>query len=587
MQPETVCSSRRELTEDTAVRWTQTAWGRRGQRICASATQRWAAFVAHYSLRDKWLIVALLIGLGLGLQGFTWGRYDCLNADRMAFSGIFPKGGPAFRPSGYLKPPFYTYLNYFLARAPADRITGAFLFWMKPHERDALNCRMRVSFARILNLAMFALCTMAIFVLATRYYGTGAARVAALLFASSAGFMPYQVFLTTDLAVVFVMLAAFLFAVRVTNHPGMSNSVMAGLLAGLAGATKYNGIAIAVVLPIAHLFAGRAGNPFVDALKRKSAWACGLCVPLGFVLGNPYAIFDWSRFKTDFLYNYATTPVYHGISTGNSYGHFLRCFLEIYGWPTALLLAVAIPVGLAAVMMRRKESRSWQPWLMAAAFFMVYFYQIGGFPRLETRFVLPVAPFAMIMASAGFAPMLRLRPAFQAVVAAIVLYNVVCGWWVGRLFVDDPRNYIHAFARERLQHGGVVEWSRSLPKLEGLPVDPTIHTIYTGLKQAEMFKNMFRGDPAMAATVAQKETQVTADWFAKSSRQARNPDYIMWCSIDLDGATLPEYNALFDASSGFRVIYDAKSPELPAWVYPQGTEFLQQRTTIWEKAPTN
>ena len=530
-------------------------------------------------------MLALLLGLALGLQGFAWGRYDCLNADRMAFRGIFPKDGPAFQPSDYLKPPFYTYLNHFLARVPADRITGAFLFWMQPHERFALNRQMRVAFSRALNLAMFALCTTGIFIVARRYFSVRGARAAAVLFSTSAGLVPYQVFLTADLAVVFMMFASFLFAVRILESPSMGNSIAAGLLAGLAAATKYNGLLVAVCLPLAHLLTNSSGNAVADAFKRKSAWLCGLCVPLGFLSGNPYALFDWSRFRADFLYNYATTPVYNGVTTGNSYGHFFGSFAEIFGGPTSVLLAIAIPLGFVWVMLGKSASKPWRPWLMAAAVCIAYFAAIGRFPRLETRFVLPLAPFVMVLGSAGFAAIGQLRAVLPAVVALLVAYNVTCGWWVGRLFIEDPRNFVHLFAREHLWNGGSVEWSRSLPKLEGLPVDPKIYTIYTGLRQAAMFEKMFASDPAMASAVAQKETQVAPEWFSKSSRQARNPDYIMWCSIDLDGLTIPEYEALFDESSGYRVVYDARSPALPRWVYPQNTEFLQQRTTIWERLP--
>lgn len=543
---------------------------------------RTLSLVQRHGLRDKFLIAALALGFLSGIQGFTWGHFDCLNLDKMAFQNIFRKDHLPFQPANYLKPPFYTYLNHFAARIPAMVATTP-LFWKESHARYAIFSQIRLWLGRTLNLLMFAACTVAIFILARRYFSLNAARCAALLFATSAGFLPYQIFLTTDLAVTFMMLASFLFAVKIVKNPSMSISVAAGLLAGLAAATKYNGLAVAVALPIAHLMACRTGNPFLAALNRKSAWICGLCVPAGFILGNPYAIFDWSKFKTDFLYNYTVTPVYNGATSGTGYKLFFNAFYEILGMPGTYLVGIAAVIGFFVILINMRKTNAWQLWILAFAVFSLYAYKIGEFPRMETRFVLPATPFALIMASAGFVPLLRLKLAFFPIVAAILAYNIACSWWTGRLFAEDPRNYVTEFAKNNLQNGGIVEWSRSNPKLEDLPVKLTLHQIRTGLERAAMFDKMFANDPAMHAAVKKNETQVTPEWFSIESRKARNTDYVIWCTIDLEGIVQKHYEALFDESSGYKVVYDAKSPQLPSWVYPNHTEFTRNRTTIWEK----
>jgi hypothetical protein len=545
------------------------------------------SLIQKHGLRDKFLIAALALGFLSGAQGFNWGHYGCLNLDKMAFQNIFSRERLPFQPSSYVKPPFYTYLNHFVARIPAMTISSVF-FWKKSHERYGIFLRVRLWIARTVNLLMFAGCTTAIFILIRRYFSLQSARVSALLFATSAGFVPYQIFLTTDLAVVFMMMASFLFAVKIINNPSMSNSVTAGLLAGLACATKYNGLAVAIALPLAHLMACRDGNPFLAALKRKSAWICGLCVPLGFVLGNPYALFDWSRFKADFIYNYTVTPVYSGATSGTGYDKFFQSFFEIYGVPASYLLLAAALIGLVVLFLPRLRSAgAWHLWVLAAAVFALYTYKIGAFPRMETRFVLPAAPFALILASLGFVPLLRAKILFIPILALILSYNVACSWWTGRLFIEDPRNYVPEFARKNLQNGGIVEWSKSNPKLEALPVKPTRHQIKTGLERAAMFDKMFADDAEMHAEVKKKEVQVTPDWFSVESRKARNTDFVIWCTIDLEGIVRHHYEALFDESSGYRVVYDAHSPKQPDWVYPKRTEFTRNRTTIWEKIPAS
>ena len=432
---------------------------------------------------------------------------------------------------------------------------------------------------------MFAACTTAIFILIRGYYNLGAARFAALLFATSAGFVPYQVFLTTDLAVIFVMLASFLFALRIIKNPSMSNSIAAGLLAGLAAATKYNGLAVAVALPLAHLLACHSRNPLKESMKRKSAWVCGICVPFGFLLGNPYTLFDWEKFRADFLYNYTVTPVYNGATSGTGYRRFFESFYEIFGVPGTFFLGVALVLGLGFVLLNLKASTAWQLWIMAGAVFALYTYKIGAFPRIETRFVLPAAPFLLIMASAGFVVLLKARILSVSVLVVILSYNVACCWWTGRLFANDPRNYIPEFAKQKLQTGGIVEWSKSNPKLEALPVKLQIHQIHTGLERAAMFDKMFADNPEIHSMVKAKEVQVTPEWFSVENRKARKTDYVIWSTIDLEGIVRKYYDALFVESSGYRVIYDAHSPIQPDWVYPKRTEFTRNRTTIWEKIP--
>jgi hypothetical protein len=546
--------------------------------------QKLHLLVQRHGLRDKILILSLVLGFFAGVQGFTWGRYDCLNLDKMAFQSLFDKNRLPFQPARYVKPPFYTYLNHFLARIPAMTVSSLF-FWKKSHERSEIFLVVRTWLARTLNLMMFAACTTAIFIMIRRYYNLGSARFAALLFATSAGFVPYQIFLTTDLAVIFVMLASFLFALRIINNPSMGNSIAAGLLAGLAAATKYNGLAVAIALPVAHLLACRSSNPLVEAMKRKSAWICGICVPLGFLLGNPYTLFDWKKFRADFLYNYTVTPVYNGATSGTGYRRFFESFFEIFGVPGTFFLGIALIFGLAFLLLNLRKSLAWQLWLMAAAVFGLYTYKIGAFPRIETRFVLPAAPFLLIMASAGFAIFLKARFLSVPLLAAILAYNLACCWWTGRLFADDPRNYIPVFAEEKLQTGGIVEWSKSNPKLEALPVKLQIHQIQTGLERSAMFDKMFADNPEIHSMVKAKEVQVTPDWFSADSRKARNTDYVVWCTIDLEKIVRKHYEALFDESSGYRVIYDAQSPKQPDWVYPKRTEFTRNRTTIWEKIP--
>ena len=536
-------------------------------------------------LRDGWLAVALLLGIALGVQGFTWGTYDCLNLDRMALKNVLGKQRPPLHPGSFLKPPFYTYMNHFLARVPAQTFASN-LFWMPNADRFDLYLKLRLSMARFWNLALFSGCVVLVYTLAREFYCIESGRICALLFATSAGFVPYQVFLTTDLAVIFMMLASFAGACAVSRNPSMGWSVAAGLLAGLAAATKYNGIIVAAALPVAHLIASR-GNPLMACLKRPAAWVCGLAVPIGFVLGNPYSLLDLHSFIGDFIYNYKVTPVYGGETRASGYGNYFQAYFEIFGWPGLLFILAGMGIGLTVVLRSLKISPAWKLCCLALVVGGLYSWKIGSFPRMETRFVLPSAPYVLLLGAAGFGAMMRARWLTAPALAGVVVFNLACGWWMGELFRNDPRNELLAYARDHIPPGSSIEVSASIPRLADLPErDYALHRIPTGFDRMENFSERFARDEDVMKVVNRKREPLGLEWFSRESRAKRNSSWIFWSTIDIENSTRRFHEEVVSGKSGYRVVWDGSSPKLPRWVYPQNTEFLQNRSTILAKNPT-
>ncbi|MDX2079842.1 MAG: glycosyltransferase family 39 protein [Terrimicrobiaceae bacterium] len=535
---------------------------------------------------DRWLLGALAVGMLLGVQGLGWGRYDCLNLDRLAFQTVMSEERRPFEPARFVKPPLYTYLNLFLARWPAEFLVRQ-VPGMTKSERRAWTRETRVVFARFWNLAMFAGMIALTYGVTCAAFGQASARASSWILATSAGFVPYKIFLTTDLALLFFMLAAFAASVRILKHPGIGISIVAGLLAGAAGAIKYNGIAIAVCLPLAHLLASR-GNPILACLRRPAAWLCGLAVPVGFIIGNPYSVIDFPKFWEGFYYNYTVTPVYNGAGEGTGYVEFVRRFVEIFGWPGSLLLGGMALIGLVPVIrsLREPESNTWKVWLLAAVAFALYFWKIGAFPRMETRFVLPTAPFLLILAAAGLGAFFRWKWLAVPVLAVLLLYNVVCSWQTAELFRLDPRTRALAWADQNLKGQATLESSGSCPQWQYLPGrEFRIHRIPTGLERKQNFAELFADDPDMLSRVSRFESREDLTWFSPEARARRDPQWIAWSSIDLEGIARPFYEALSQPGSGYRVVFNESSPSIPRWSYPRYTEFLRNQLVIWEKNP--
>jgi hypothetical protein len=172
-------------------------------------------------------------------------------------------------------------------------------------------------------------------------------------------------------------------------------------------------------------------------------------------------------------------------------------------------------------------------------------------------------------------------PAFAAVIA----YNLVCGWWVGNMFRSDPRMEALALAGREVGVHATVEVSRSIPRLQDLPgMDLRVIRIPNGIEMSANFSKIFAGDDEIQEAMDRWQTKEGPEWFTPRARRERNPDWIFWSSIDLERIVQNEYEALSKDGSGYAVVFDKSSPPFPWWTYPRYTEFIQNRVTIWKKS---
>jgi hypothetical protein len=308
-------------------------------------------------------------------------------------------------------------------------------------------------------------------------------------------------------------------------------------------------------------------------------------VPVGFLIGNPYTLLDWPTFSADFLYNYKVTPVYNGATAGTGYGAFFRAFIEILGWPGSVFVLLATLVGLVALRSARGRNGA-HLWLLSAVVFCAYTMKIGSFPRMETRFVIPAAPFAILLAAAGFSALLRAKWLTVPAFVMIAFYNVACGWQVGIAFRKDPRMRALDYAGAHLEDQATVEVSGSIPRIQDLPGKKLkIIRIPTGLERRENFTKMFAADQDIQAGIARWEAKTDISWFSREARKQRNPDWIFWSTIDLESIARKYYEELFEKGSVYEVVFDEPPVVFPPWSYPRHTEFIRSRVTIWKKTP--
>jgi 4-amino-4-deoxy-L-arabinose transferase-like glycosyltransferase len=105
-----------------------------------------------------------------------------------------------------------------------------------------------------------------------------------------------------DVPSTFLLMACFCWCVKVYQRGQRRDYVLAGLLGGLAVATKYSTGIIAVSLLTAHaLRCRRAGQPLWSNGGNRLLIAAAAASALGFLLGCPYALLDLPEFARGFV----------------------------------------------------------------------------------------------------------------------------------------------------------------------------------------------------------------------------------------------------------------------------------------------
>ena len=373
-------------------------------------------------LKSPWLLPALILAdLILRLQGLDWdeGR------------GLHPDEGNLVRAAASLGwtrliPDFHAYndLALWLPKLLA-----------RPFCDTSLEYCLRLS-ARAVSALFSAAAVWAMAALAGRLAGRGAALATALAAGASAPLIQWAHFGTTESALVFLVAALWLQAVRwqqgVIGPTGMA--LVTALLLGLGFGLKTSVVAMAIIPLIALVLAGR-----VDAARlRALAWAVPLTVVLA-LASTPSLIFATS----DWL---ATMRFENGVVTGSTPVFWTRQFEGISGplyqlrqlWGgtegVGLLLALA---GL--VLTPRPQWRNLAP---GFGFAILYAGLTFGWHAAFFRYLAPLFPVVLVLAGIGAARIVEQVPSRSArtlVGAALALITLTGLDLAASYQARDPR----------------------------------------------------------------------------------------------------------------------------------------------------
>jgi hypothetical protein len=318
-------------------------------------------------------------------------------------------------------------------------------------------------------------------------------------------------------------------------------------------------------------------------------------VVVGFVVGNPFSVLDFQTFKNDFVYNYIVTPVYDG-QTGHSYWSFFWHVLEVIGLPSFIFCLAAIGYSVVAATMEEKQSIRTGTIVLSLSVLLLYYYKFASFPRLETRFVLPLVPFFLVISAALWNQIKANKILVSALALIIIGYNIACDFYVGSRFLHDPRTHLLSWAKKNIPENSFVEidpYTPSLTDSERKNLKETATPNVSGRER--IFARAFNNDPFIVGTEDLKKEEERVAWYSLPQLLKRKPEFMGLNSLYYDRfiepglkqdlyPTMKDYfQKLLSEQYPYKIVFEEESKHAPTWVYPREIDFLYNRVTILAK----
>jgi dolichyl-phosphate-mannose-protein mannosyltransferase len=363
------------------------------ERSLGSAWQR--------AIGSAWVARALVggllaLGLGLRLWGLDWGLPWAFHPDEINYvdhaQDIITSG--SLNPNYFENPSLLTYLvalELVVARALGP-LAGPLRF-----DLPASAYLLARLDSALLGTASLAL----VLAIGRALFGRVVGLVAALLLAVAFLHVRDSHYGVNDVPSTALLLLSVWYSLRLWRQPRLRWYLLAGLAGGLATSTKYNMGFFFVPLLVAHLLGGRRLSRG-GLLGLAAAALAGLA---GYLLGTPYTLLDFAKFRTDFL-----TQLGYGNNRWLGQGDepvpllYLTSLLQGFG---ALALALALAALIWGLLVPERRAGV----LLVAAFPLAYLAFMLPKALFFPRFALPLLPFLALLAALALVELASRLPA--------------------------------------------------------------------------------------------------------------------------------------------------------------------------------
>jgi hypothetical protein len=346
------------------------------------------------------LPLILLIALAVRLWGLGFGLpYIIARPDETEMAG--PAVGFL---TGDLRPPYFEwptlftyvtsflYVVYFYLTRPFTDYASLAAF--AESRRQSVAPFLYIT--RSLSALMGVLTVWWVYAICRRLFDETIALVAALFLALSFLHVRDSHFGVADVAMTGLVMLAVLAILKWRDTGIRLHAAEGGLIAGLAGSTKYNGLGMCVPFIVAlveRAIDDRRARSGKYARRRftLALVAFSVAMAVGFFGASPYILIDWSRFTSAVSGVAAHLAEGHGVMLGRGWSYYAGVMLPAaIGWP----MFVAGTAGMLALLTTRFRD--------AAVLFacpVAYYLVAGRGYTVFARYIIPVLPFLCIAAA--------------------------------------------------------------------------------------------------------------------------------------------------------------------------------------------
>jgi len=383
------------------------------------------------------------VALWLRWANFTWMHID----ERVFVERTLGFWGGDLNPHFFNYPTLQLYLasltQYLYFVLFSDAQIEAFIAYAYFADDQAI-----LAIARGLTTVMAVATVPAAAALGHRLYGASGGLVAGFLLCILPLHVRYSHLATTDAPATLWMTLALLFAVRIVQQGRVRDFVLAGICAGLAGASKYP---TALICPAI----------LAAALCSQSAWRWRglaltiLCAGFSFALTSPYVLLDFGAFWRDF--------------SGMANEHLLnrnafalsktRPLAGLYALPSHLYYGAGLAFALALLAALAYRPRGWRrDELVVVVAFALFVLLLAFSSSTFMRYALPLAPLSAVLCARLFSELAQQKLAIALVGLAFLSAEPLYSSWQlhHALTGRDTRTEAAAFLAQHSPQGDMI-----------------------------------------------------------------------------------------------------------------------------------
>lgn len=267
--------------------------------------------------------------------------------------------------------------------------------------------------SRMISAAISTVTVGVLYLLARKFLLSKGSLLATLVLALSVGHFQHGHFITTESWLTLEVVLTAYFSVLLLNEKEEKAkwkwAVLAGIFWGLGIATKIVGLSFGI-MPVAAVF-GPTKSAF-GGFRRVKNWIlimiiCGLTAMIVGIIGSPYNLIDFQSFWREQSYM-------QGVTVGKFKPPFVIIYentkpyiyqlIKIWPWIMGPAGVLAV-VGVVGVLRDVREKRS--KWLTLLIWPVIYFLAAGIWYAKFSRYMVPLLPFAAILAGKGAEVLLK------------------------------------------------------------------------------------------------------------------------------------------------------------------------------------